>query len=69
MIGQTPKRAATLAAALIAATAAFALAAASASASEVLYTNIPKPMPGNLPSQGFEATGTSEFGGLVKFGT
>ncbi len=69
MIGQTSKRAATLATALVVATAGLALAAGGASASEVLYTNIPKPMPGNLPSQSFEATGTSEFGGLVKFGT
>ena len=68
MIGKTRKRTATLAVALVAATAALALAAGAASASEVLYTNIPKPLPGNLPSQSFEATGTSEFGGLVKFG-
>ena len=30
-----------------------------------IYDNIPSPLPGNLPSQAFEATSTSEFGGAV----
>ncbi len=33
----------------------------------VVYNNIPSPKPGNVPSVGFEATGTSEFGGQVSF--
>lgn len=33
----------------------------------VNYNNIPSPQPGNVPSVGFEATGTSEFGGQVGF--
>jgi hypothetical protein len=33
----------------------------------VIYRNIPVPLPGDLPSWGFEATSTSEFGGQVQF--
>ena len=40
--------------------------AASAAQSQV-YNNIPHPLPGNTPSVGYEATSTSEFGGLVDF--
>ena len=36
-------------------------------ANTVIYDNIPVPFPGNVPSVGFEATSTSEFGGLVSF--
>jgi hypothetical protein len=32
------------------------------------YDSIPQPLPGNLPSWGFEATGTSEFGNQITFG-
>jgi hypothetical protein len=32
-----------------------------------IYNNIPSPLPGNLPSWGFEATGTSEFGDRITF--
>ena len=32
-----------------------------------IYDNIPRPLPGNLVSIGFEATGTSEFGDRVRF--
>lgn len=38
---------------------------ASAFASVVVYDNIPSPQPGNVPSVGFEATSSSEFGGQV----
>lgn len=51
---------------LFAAFAGFVAAQASASNS-VIYNNIPSPQPGNLPSVGFEATSTSEFGGQVTF--
>jgi hypothetical protein len=32
------------------------------------YDSIPSPLPGNLPSVGFEATSTSEFGNQITFG-
>jgi hypothetical protein len=32
-----------------------------------IYDNVPNPLPGNLPSVGFEATGTSEFGDRITF--
>lgn len=35
--------------------------------SSTIYNNIPIPQPGNVASVGFEATGTSEFGGQVAF--
>jgi hypothetical protein len=53
--------------ALLACAVAMAVAAASASAMTI-YQNFPNPTPGNLPSLGFEATSTSEFGGQVEFG-
>jgi hypothetical protein len=54
--------------AILAATAVLAVSAGAASAaSEPVYNNIPSPLPGNLPSLGFQATQTSEFGGQVEF--
>ncbi len=67
MSGRIPGRAARLAVAILAATALSAVAAWAASASEVIYNNIPSPFPGNVVSQAFEATSTSEFGGQVEF--
>ena len=32
-----------------------------------IYNNIPSPLPGNLDSYGFEASGTSEFGDRIMF--
>jgi hypothetical protein len=32
-----------------------------------MYDNIPSPLPGNLPSLGYQATSTAEFGGLIQF--
>lgn len=37
------------------------------SPSNVIYNNIPNQVPGNVPSIGFEATSTSEFGGQMQF--
>jgi hypothetical protein len=51
--------------AILATAAVIGGGAASASA-ETVYNNIPSPLPGNLPSQAFEATSTSEFGGQVE---
>ncbi|MDE2588961.1 MAG: hypothetical protein KGL95_04780, partial [Patescibacteria group bacterium] len=33
----------------------------------VIYNNIPTPLPGNLPSEAFEAQSASEFGGQIAF--
>jgi hypothetical protein len=65
MIGRIPKRAATLAAAIFAATALMAVAAGTAGA-EVVYNNVPSPLPGNFASIGLAATSSSEFGGQVE---
>jgi hypothetical protein len=43
------------------------LKSAGATTGTVIYNNIPDPFPGNLVSQAFEATSTSEFGGQVSF--
>ena len=67
MTGRIPARAAKLAATILATTAVLAVAAGAASASgTVIYSNIPSPLPGNVPSVGFEATSASEFGGQVE---
>ncbi len=34
---------------------------------QVIYNSIPDPLPGNLPSQPFQAQGTGEFGDRVQF--
>lgn len=44
-----------------------ALLGATPALGQVIYNNIPSPLPGNVPSVGFEATGTSEFGDRVQF--
>jgi len=36
-------------------------------ASSTIYNSLPEPTPGNVPSVGYEATSTSEFGGQVQF--
>jgi hypothetical protein len=65
MTGTIPARAAKLAVAIL---AAAAVAASGALASgTVIYNNIPSPLPGNTPSEAFEATQTSQFGGQVEF--
>lgn len=33
-----------------------------------IYSTIPQPLPPNLPSWGYQATQTAEFGGLIQFG-
>ncbi len=63
MTGKIPK----LAAAMLAAIAVLVVAAGSASAATVVYSNVPTPLPGNVPSVGFEATLAAELGGLVEF--
>jgi hypothetical protein len=41
--------------------------APAAFADNVIYSTIPSPLPPNVPSLGYEATSTSEFGGLIQF--
>src|SRR5215467_4438863 len=41
---------------------------AAAAHGSVIYTSIPGTLPPNVPSLGYEATSTSEFGGLISFG-
>jgi hypothetical protein len=65
MTGRIPTRSATLMTALLLAVAAMAVAAGAASAA-VVYNNKPAGPLGNLPSLGFEATSTSEFGGQLQ---
>lgn len=65
MTGRIPGRAAHLAAAILVAIALSAISAGAASAT-VLYDNIPKTLPANFASIGFEATSTSELGGEVE---
>jgi hypothetical protein len=62
MTGKIPKSVG----AILAAIAMLALTAGAASA-ETIYNKIPAPLPGNVASQAFEATSTSEFGGEVEF--
>lgn len=66
MIGRIPARTAKLALSLAAIGAIFAAIAGAASASTVAYSNIPKPLPGNTQSLGFQATSTAEFGGQIE---
>jgi hypothetical protein len=60
-------RIAKLGVAMSVAAAAVAICAADASAGEVVYNNIPSPLPGNFASIGNEAYSMSEFGGEVEF--
>lgn len=68
MSGKIPGRLARLLAASLLLICASAVAAGAASGA-VVYDNIPDPAPGNLPSLGYEATSTSEFGGQVELAT
>jgi hypothetical protein len=68
MIGKIPASVAKLATAAFAAAALFAVTASAASAVEVIYSDLPAVKPGNVVSQGFEATQTSSLGGQVEFG-
>jgi hypothetical protein len=62
MTGKIPKAVG----AILAVVAIVALSASVASAATI-YNNIPKPMPKNTASIGFEATSTAELGGAVGF--
>ena len=64
MSGRIPTRGALLAILVLA--ALLPATAFAAAPTEVIYNSIPAPLPGNVPSLGFEATSTSEFGGAVQ---
>jgi hypothetical protein len=69
MIGKIPARVAKLVTAMLATAAVLAWATASAGAMVTytpIYSNIPSPLPGNVPSEAMEATSSSEFGGEVE---
>lgn len=66
MSGRMPVKVAVLAMFVTAALFAYGAAGASAMEGEVVYDNVPAPLPGNVPSQAFEATSTSQFGGAVE---
>jgi hypothetical protein len=61
-----PARIAKLGAALLASAALLAAATTSASA-QVIYDNLPSPLPGNVVSEPFQAAQVAQFGGLVEF--
>jgi hypothetical protein len=52
---------------LVAAVGVLAMGATGASASEVIYDNVPGPLPGNFVSLGNEAYSMQELGGQVEF--
>jgi hypothetical protein len=54
--------------ALAAALAAFVVAGALAAPTAVVYNAVPSPLPPNVPSLGFEATQTSQFGDYIHLG-
>jgi hypothetical protein len=64
MSGRIPTRGALLAILVLA--ALLPATAFAAAPTEVIYNSIPAPLPGNVPSLGFEATSTSELGGAVQ---
>ncbi len=64
-MGVRPRRAISAAVALLAVTAMAAIGAGTAGA-EVVYNNVPSPLPGNFASQGLAATSSTEFGGEIE---
>lgn len=60
-IGATARRA------CFAAVATAAMCLSSAAFADTIYSSIPTPQPSNVPSLGYEATQTKEFGSLVNF--
>ncbi len=67
MTGRIPATTAKLAASFVAVCAALALVAGAAGAATVVYSNMPKPKPGNVQSLAFQATSAAEFGGQIEF--
>jgi hypothetical protein len=67
MTGRIPARVAGLASAMVAAAGVLAITAGVANAA-VVYDNLPSAPVKDLPSLGFQATATAQFGGEVAFG-
>jgi len=67
MTGRIPARAAGLVAAILATVGVFAMTAGAAGATQVVYNNIPAPLPGNFASVGNQAYSNAELGGVVEF--
>lgn len=67
MTARTPRASARLAVTILLAVGVVAVGAGAANAGEVIYNNIPRPLPGNFASYGNEAYSMSEFGGQVEF--
>lgn len=67
MTGRIPVRLATLLVALMATVGALAYGAAAAGAMELVYDNVPSPLPGNFASYGNEAYSMQQYGGEVEF--
>jgi hypothetical protein len=66
MTGRIPARVAKLATSLAAVSAICAITAAASSAATVVYNNLPKPLPGNVQSIGFQAESAAELGGQIQ---
>ncbi|HEY1451285.1 MAG TPA: hypothetical protein VGF47_10055 [Solirubrobacteraceae bacterium] len=66
MTGRIPARTAKLAVTLAVVSAVCAVMAVAASAATVVYNNVPKPLPGNVQSIGFQAESAAEFGGQIE---
>jgi hypothetical protein len=64
-MGARSRRAVSAAVALLAVAALAAIGAGTAGA-EVVYNNVPSPLPGNFASIGLAATSSSEFGGEIE---
>jgi hypothetical protein len=64
-MGARPRRAISAAVALLAVAAMAAIGAGTAGA-EVVYNNVPSPLPGNFASVGLAATSSTEFGGEIE---
>lgn len=67
MTGRIPVRLAMLVVALMATVGVLACGAAAAGATEVVYDNVPSPLPGNFASLGNQAYSMQEYGGEVEF--
>jgi len=64
-MGARPRRVISAAVALVAVGAMAAIGAGTAGA-EVVYNNVPSPLPGNFASVGLAATSSTEFGGEIE---
>ncbi len=65
MVGGIKRNSARLVVAVFTA-AAISAAAAGAAGAEVVYNNVPSPLPGNFASIGLDATSSSQFGGQIE---